>query len=146
MFGPTASVLLGCSLVHAQDCCDVHANQPTVPQGFANCGGDRPTGLPFAKRSPVIARNGVAASSHPLVTQVALQVMREGGNALDAAVAANAAQGLMEPMSNGIGGDLFAIVWDPATKKGVVRPDSYGQQALSILFWEHMAVGTTPAK
>lgn len=78
---------------------------------------DRVTGKPFATRSEVYAPQAMAATSHPLATQVALQVMREGGSAMDAAIAANAALGLMEPTGNGIGGDLFAIVWDPKTKK-----------------------------
>lgn len=78
---------------------------------------DRVTGKPFATRSEVYAPHAMAATSHPLATQIALQTMREGGSAMDAAIAANAALGLMEPTGNGIGGDLFAIVWDPKTKK-----------------------------
>ena len=78
---------------------------------------DRVTGHAFATRSEVIAPHAMAATSHPLATQIALDVMRQGGSAVDAAIAANAALGLMEPTGNGIGGDLFAIVWDPKTQK-----------------------------
>jgi gamma-glutamyltranspeptidase / glutathione hydrolase len=78
---------------------------------------DRVTGKPFATRSEVYAPHAMAATSHPLVTQIALQTMRDGGSAVDAAIAADAALGLMEPTGSGIGGDLFAIVWDPKTKK-----------------------------
>lgn len=73
---------------------------------------DRVTGKPFATRSEIIAPHAMAATSHPLATQIALDTMKKGGNAIDAAIAANAALGLMEPTSNGIGGDLYAIVWD----------------------------------
>ncbi len=78
---------------------------------------DRITGRDFATRSEVIAPSAMAATSHPLATQIALDVMKAGGTAVDAAIAANAALGLMEPTGNGIGGDLFAIVWDPKTQK-----------------------------
>src|SRR5690606_4241316 len=69
----------------------------------------------FATRSEVFAPHAMAATSHPLATQIALDTMKAGGSAVDAAIAANAALGLMEPTGNGIGGDLFAIVWDPRT-------------------------------
>jgi gamma-glutamyltranspeptidase/glutathione hydrolase len=79
--------------------------------------GDRITGASFATRSEVIATHGMVATSHPLATQVGLDVLKQGVTAIDAAIAANAALGLMEPVSNGVGGDLFAIIWDAKTKK-----------------------------
>jgi gamma-glutamyltranspeptidase/glutathione hydrolase len=79
--------------------------------------GPRPSGSLVPTRSEVIATQGMAATSHPLVSQVALDVLKRGGTAVDAAIAANATMGLMEPTGNGVGGDLFAIVWDAKTKK-----------------------------
>jgi gamma-glutamyltranspeptidase/glutathione hydrolase len=78
---------------------------------------DRESGPSISTRSEIIAQRGMVATSQPLATQIGLQILKNGGNAIDAAIAANAAIGLMEPTGNGIGGDLFAIVWHEETKK-----------------------------
>jgi gamma-glutamyltranspeptidase/glutathione hydrolase len=80
-------------------------------------GYDRITGRSFASRSEVIAPHGMAATSQPLATQIALDILKAGGTAVDAAIAANAALGLMEPTGCGVGGDLFAMVWDADTQE-----------------------------
>ncbi|MBP7334580.1 gamma-glutamyltransferase [Niveispirillum sp.] len=81
--------------------------------------GDRLVGANFAGRSEIIARNGAAATSQPLATQVALSILQQGGSAVDAAIAANATLGLVEPTGSGMGGDLFALIWDPRQNKVV---------------------------
>jgi gamma-glutamyltranspeptidase/glutathione hydrolase len=79
--------------------------------------GDRNPPTPYhTGRSVTVATNGMVATSHPLAAQIGLDVLKHGGNAVDAAIATSAAMGLMEPMSCGAGGDLFAIVWDAKTQ------------------------------
>ena len=94
---------------------------------------DRVTGRDFATRSEVIARSGMAATSQPLATQVALDILKKGGNAIDAAIAANAVLGLVEPTGAGIGGDLFAIIWS-ADKGKLYGLNASGRSPRSLKF------------
>ncbi|MDA7828418.1 gamma-glutamyltransferase [Gammaproteobacteria bacterium] len=97
---------------------------------------DRVTGEEFTSRSEVIAKNGMVATSHPLASQIGLQILKDGGNAIDAAIAANVALGLMEPTGNGIGGDLFVILWDAKTKKLYgLNASGPSPQSISIEFF-----------
>lgn len=78
---------------------------------------DRITGRAFSTRSEVIARHGMVCSSQPLATQAGIDILKKGGSAIDAAIAVNACLALMEPVGCGLGGDLFAIVWDAKSKR-----------------------------
>lgn len=107
---------------------------------------DRVTGELFATRSEVITPNAMAATSHPLATQIAVDVMQKGGNAVDAAIAANAALGLMEPTGCGIGGDLFAIVWDAKTKKLYgLNASGRSPQSLTLEYFKENGYESIPA-
>jgi len=109
-------------------------------------GYDRITGLPFASRSEVIAENGMAATSHPLATQAAIDILQQGGNAIDAAIAANAVLGLVEPTGCGIGGDLFAIVWDAETQQLYgLNSSGPSPQAMTIDFVKDQGLEKIPA-
>ena len=108
-------------------------------------GYDRVAGRAHASRSEIIAPHGMAATSQPLATQIALDILKAGGSAVDAAIAANAALGLMEPTGNGIGGDLFAIVWD-AEKKELVGLNASGRapMAMTLEYFQKNGIDTIP--
>ena len=105
------ALLWGCDNSPAVD------NSALSPEsGVSLGGGGRPNAARWS-RSAVYGSNGMAATAHPLASQIAIDIMKSGGSALDGAIAANAALGLMEPTGNGIGGDIFFIIWDPATEQ-----------------------------
>ncbi len=108
-------------------------------------GYDRLTGRAFASRSEVIAPHAMAATSQPLATQIALDILKSGGHAVEAAIAANAALGLMEPTGSGIGGDLFAIVWD-AEKKELVGLNASGRAPalMTLGYFEEHGIDAVP--
>lgn len=93
--------------------------------------GDRPSGASFASRSAALGCSGAAGTAHPLATQVAIDMLKRGGSAVDAAIAANAMLGFVEPVSSGLGGDCFAFVWDPKASK-VMSMASSGKSPKSL--------------
>jgi len=109
-------------------------------------GQDRITGKNFATRSEVIAKHGMACTSQPLASQIAIDILKNGGNAIDAAIAANAALGLMEPTGNGIGGDLFAIVWDAESQKlHGLNASGRSPQSLKLEYFKKHGYESIPA-
>ncbi len=107
---------------------------------------DRITGKPFVTRSEVIAQHGMAATSQPLATQLALDILKSGGNAIDAAIAANALLGLVEPTGNGVGGDLFAIIWDAKTQKlYALNSSGWSPKSLTLEYFKENAYKKIPA-
>ncbi len=110
----------------------------TVPE-TATAQIDRESGNMISTRSEVIAQRGMVATSQPLATQVGLQVLKNGGNAIDAAIAANAAMGLMEPTGNGIGGDLFAIIWHEESQQ-LYALNASGRSPLGLSYDELMEI------
>ena len=109
-------------------------------------GYDRITGEQFASRSEVIGQHGMVATSHPLATQIGIDILKKGGTAIDAAIAANIALGLMEPTGSGIGGDLFAIVWDANEKKLFgLNASGPAPQSLSLDYFKDQNMTKIPA-
>ncbi|MAD91388.1 MAG: gamma-glutamyltransferase [Gammaproteobacteria bacterium] len=111
-----------------------------------NLGYDRLVGNPHASRSEVIATHGMAATSHPLATQIAIEILKAGGSAVDGAIAANAALGLMEPTGGGIGGDLFAIVWDSKNKELVgLNASGRAPSKMTLEYFKERQIDTIPS-
>ncbi|WP_421789128.1 gamma-glutamyltransferase [Hyphobacterium sp.] len=111
----------------------------TAQAGAQSIPGDRVSGDFYATRSVTTATRGMAATAHPLASQVAIDVLQAGGNAVDAAIAANAAIGLMEPTGNGIGGDIFVIIWDPETRQ-VYGLNGAGRSPMGLSYDEVMSI------
>ena len=108
-------------------------------------GYDRITGEQFASRSEVIGQHGMVATSHPLATQIGIDVLKKGGTAIDAAIAANIALGLMEPTGSGIGGDLFAIVWDAKEQKLFgLNASGPAPQSISLDYFKQQKLAKIP--
>ena len=113
---------------------------------FYSVAQDRVTGRTFATRSEVIGQHGMVASGQPLATQIGLDILKKGGSAVDAAIAVNAALGLMEPTGSGVGGDLFAIVYEAKTGKLYgLNASGRSPQSLTIDYFKEKGLKTIPA-
>src|SRR5258708_32950095 len=99
--------------------------------GVSGSAADPATGRGQATRSVVYGAHGMVCAAQPLAVQAGLEMLKQGGSAVDAAIAANACLGLMEPTANGLGGDLFAILWDPKTRQ-VVGLTASGRAPLAL--------------
>ena len=117
-----------------------------APSMGSDPGYDRVAGRMHASRSEIIAPHGMAATSQPLATQIAIDILKAGGSAVDAAIAANAALGLMEPTGSGIGGDLFAIVWD-AKKEELTGLNASGRapKAMTLEYFQNKGIDKIPS-
>jgi gamma-glutamyltranspeptidase/glutathione hydrolase len=108
---------------------------------------DRPSERSFVTRSPAVGKHGMAATSQPLASQAAIEILQAGGNAVDAAIAANAVLGVTEPMSCGLGGDLFAIVWDAKTKKLYgLNASGRSPRSLTLEEFQHRSLKYIPSR
>ena len=101
---------------------------------------DRLSGETFSTRSEVIAKNGLAATNHPLASQIAVEILKKGGSAVDAAIAANVFLGLSDPAMNGMGGDLFAIIWSAEDQK-LYGLNASGKSARSLSREDMLSMG-----
>jgi gamma-glutamyltranspeptidase/glutathione hydrolase len=109
---------------------------------FILCAQDR-----SQNRSMVVSRNGIVASESPLASQAGVRILESGGNAVDAAIATNAMMGVLEPMMNGIGGDLFAIVYDAkANKLYGLNASGWAPKELTIEFLQKQGLRDMPQK
>jgi len=129
------SVAIARPALAASSCC---ASLGSAPSALDNCGGSRPVGAPFATRSPVLSRRGQVASAHPLASDAGLDMLKRGGSAVDAAIATNLVLGVLEPMMNGMGGDLMAQVWDEKGQQ-LVGYNGAGRSSASLSFADMQA-------
>src|SRR6266536_1365495 len=112
---------------------------------FGSQHGDRPAANPGGTRSPVLATNGLVATSQPLASAAALRVLQDGGNAVDAAISAAGVLNVVEPMSTGIGGDMFALVYMQKDQKPVrLNGSGWAGSKASIDFFRSRKLGAIP--
>ena len=104
--------------------------------------GDRPFGASFASRTAAYGLSGAAGTAHPLATQAGIDILKRGGSAVDAAIAINACLGFLEPTASGIGGDCYAMLWDPKAKRVVgIAGSGASPRALTLDMARARAIG-----